>query len=365
MSTPKSMGFVLATALMWGSLALASPPSPPDDEPTTAQELAGQELAGQGLPGLWRVSTTWTSGWLAGNSGTSRLTFYGDGSYRIDDRAIDTRDSWGGSNPNYVYRNFNPNTPGSSEYADRVFTLNANGSASTTCQATYYHPSNGISYGTCQLIRVIQFPGSWEVYTYWTSGWIAGNSGTYMVDFFDNGTIRVNGQPLEARDYWYGSYPNYGYVDYNINAPYWDERGVRSFTLNAAGTNTIACQATAYHPSNGTAYGVCALRRLSYFDYSASNTNSGQQNTVDVPVSLDAGQTLTVGTCGLVGVSATGDTYLRLFGAQGQLVALNDDACSSYSSNLVYTAPSAGTYVIKAGCYSGGSCGGRVGYIAR
>ncbi len=103
---------------------------------------------------------------------------------------------------------------------------------------------------------------------------------------------------------------------------------------------------------------------LKYFDYSGSNTGSATQNTVDVVVTLQAGQTLTIGTCGVVGASASGDTYLRLYGPTGQQVTYNDDACSSLSSNFSYVVPagSGGTYVIKAGCYSSGSCSGRVGY---
>jgi hypothetical protein len=80
-------------------------------------------------------------------------------------------------------------------------------------------------------------------------------------------------------------------------------------------------------------------RRVFYFDYLASNTNSAQQNTVDSPVTLQAGQTITVGTCGLPDVSASGDTYLRLIGPSGQAVANNDDACGGLSSNMVYTVP--------------------------
>jgi hypothetical protein len=119
--------------------------------------------------------------------------------------------------------------------------------------------------------------------------------------------------------------------------------------------------------SSGTCAWQVYARRVFYFDYIASNTNSAQQATTDTPVALQAGQTLTVGTCGLPGVSASGDTYLRLNGPSGQIVASNDDACSSLSSSMIYTVPPGGdgTYVIKAGCYSSGSCSGRVGYVVR
>ncbi|HYO57965.1 hypothetical protein [Archangium sp.] len=208
--------------------------------------------------------------------------------------------------------------------------------------------------------------GVWEVSTTWTSGWLSGNSGTSTATFFSDGSLQVNSQPKEARDYWTGSYPNYNYTDYNINTSS-DERAYRSFTLGSSGTASTTCQATYYHPYNGTSYGTCILRRLFYFDYTASNTNSAQQNTTNEQVVLHAGQTLSVGMCGLPGVSASGDTYLRLIGPNGQTVSLNDDSCSSLSSYLVYTVPSggAGAYMINAGCYSSGSCSGRVGYIVR
>ncbi|QRN94517.1 C-type lectin domain-containing protein [Archangium violaceum] len=105
---------------------------------------------------------------------------------------------------------------------------------------------------------------------------------------------------------------------------------------------------------------------VNYFNYSASNTASATQNTVNVAVTLQAGQTLTAGTCGISGASGSGDTYLRLYGPNGQQVAYNDDACGGVSSNFSYTVPTGGggTYVINAGCYSSGSCSGRVGYTA-
>jgi hypothetical protein len=69
-----------------------------------------------------------------------------------------------------------------------------------------------------------------------------------------------------------------------------------------------------------------------------------------------------VGTCGLTGSSFTGDTYLRLYGPTGAQAASNDDACSGRGSNLSFTATSAGTYQIRAGCYSSTSCSGTVAW---
>ncbi len=100
----------------------------------------------------------------------------------------------------------------------------------------------------------------------------------------------------------------------------------------------------------------------SSYPFTASNTNSAQQNTVNKDVTLAAGQKITVGTCGVPGASFTGDTYLRLYGASGTQVAANDDACSGNGSNLTFTATTAGTYQIRAGCYSSNSCSGTVAW---
>jgi lysyl endopeptidase len=98
------------------------------------------------------------------------------------------------------------------------------------------------------------------------------------------------------------------------------------------------------------------------YSYSASNTNSAQQNTVDQYVWIQTGRKITVGTCGLTGSSASGDTYLRIFDSNGVQVAANDDACGGLGSNLSYTSPAYVSYRIRAGCYSSGSCSGTVAW---
>ncbi|HYI03213.1 serine protease [Hyalangium sp.] len=98
------------------------------------------------------------------------------------------------------------------------------------------------------------------------------------------------------------------------------------------------------------------------YDYSASNTNSAQQNTVNQSVTLAAGQSITLGTCGLTGATSTGDTYLRLYSPAAAQVAANDDACGGTGSNLSFTATTAGTYQIRGGCYSNTSCSGKVAW---
>ncbi len=98
------------------------------------------------------------------------------------------------------------------------------------------------------------------------------------------------------------------------------------------------------------------------FAYSASNTNSAQQNTTNRTIALRAGQTLTIGTCGLTGATFTGDTYLRLRGPLNTQVAQNDDACGGQGSNITYLATADGNYAINAGCYNSGSCTGTVAW---
>jgi hypothetical protein len=96
------------------------------------------------------------------------------------------------------------------------------------------------------------------------------------------------------------------------------------------------------------------------YQYSASNTNSAQQNTVNQTVALTAGQQIKLGSCGVTGSAFTGDTYLRLFNGAATQVATNDDACGGLGSSITHTATTAGTFQIRAGCYGTTSCTGTV-----
>ncbi len=115
---------------------------------------------------------------------------------------------------------------------------------------------------------------------------------------------------------------------------------------------TVAWTATSGTATSGT------------LDFSATNTNSAQQNTVNQELTVTAGQTLHVGTCGVAGASATGDTYLRLFNAAGTQVALNDDGCGGSTSKIAYTVPAGagGKYTVRVGCYGNTSCGGKLAW---
>jgi hypothetical protein len=100
------------------------------------------------------------------------------------------------------------------------------------------------------------------------------------------------------------------------------------------------------------------------FPYSASNTGSATVNTFNPSVYLYAGMVFTMGTCGVPGSSGSGDTFLRLNNPSGQEIAFNDDTYGSCGtlSNLSLVVPSTGTYVIRAGCFSSGSCSGTIAF---
>jgi hypothetical protein len=104
------------------------------------------------------------------------------------------------------------------------------------------------------------------------------------------------------------------------------------------------------------------------FDFTASQTNSAQQETTDQKITLSPGQTLEVGTCVVGGSAARGDTFLRLLNSAQQEVAQNNNysGCGS-RSYLMYTVPpdGGGTYTIKAGCFLNLSCNGTVAYRFR
>jgi hypothetical protein len=100
------------------------------------------------------------------------------------------------------------------------------------------------------------------------------------------------------------------------------------------------------------------------FAYDATNTNNAQQNTVNKLIALNEGDKLTIGTCGVNGAVVSGDTYLRIRNPSGTEVASNDDSCGGRGSNIVYTVPAGagGSYEVRAGCYSSGTCGGTVAW---
>jgi hypothetical protein len=102
-------------------------------------------------------------------------------------------------------------------------------------------------------------------------------------------------------------------------------------------------------------------RSFAAMSYSASYTYSATTNTANLYFNLAAGETITLGTCGVNGASGSGDTYLRFYGPNGAQVAYSDDGCGVLS-NFTYAVPVTGTYLLRSGCFGNGACSGTVAY---
>ncbi|HKO49742.1 MAG TPA: hypothetical protein VJV79_18560 [Polyangiaceae bacterium] len=95
---------------------------------------------------------------------------------------------------------------------------------------------------------------------------------------------------------------------------------------------------------------------VSKLEFAATNTSNAQLNTQDY--TIHAAGAITIGSCGLPGAVATGDTFIRLFSGSTE-VAASDDACDGAGSRLSYRAPpGGGDYTVRLGCYSNSSCSG-------
>ncbi|AKQ67243.1 Trypsin domain protein [Myxococcus hansupus] len=97
------------------------------------------------------------------------------------------------------------------------------------------------------------------------------------------------------------------------------------------------------------------------FVYETERTAGATVNTVNQDLALAAGQTLTVGTCGMANAYTPDDSLLRLMNAAGTQVTFNDDACG-VASRITYVVPADGVYQLRAGCYGADACSGSVAY---
>jgi hypothetical protein len=96
------------------------------------------------------------------------------------------------------------------------------------------------------------------------------------------------------------------------------------------------------------------------FSFNVSNTNNATQNVVIRRANFAPGSGLAIGTCGVPGATYTGDTMIRLFDANGNQIAFNDDACfGNFGSNLSIVTPSP-FFFIHVGCFGNTSCSGVV-----
>ena len=94
--------------------------------------------------------------------------------------------------------------------------------------------------------------------------------------------------------------------------------------------------------------------------YTATNTASATQNTVNEDIYVCPGYDLIFSLCNEAGGSCSGDTYLRLFDEAGAEVQANDDSCSRCASiEHSFTAPCQ-IYSLHQGCWSSSDCGGTV-----
>jgi hypothetical protein len=143
-----------------------------------------------------------------------------------------------------------------------------------------------------------------------------------------------------------------------------DVRGANSLTNSTGGQQSVMQVYRLYPPqpppppapptppSPPQNYYVCP-------PYSARSTSSAMSNTPYCRVTLTAGTTYSFTMC-VPGSAASGDTYLRLLGPTGSMVAQDDDSCGSFRSVITYTAPVGGIYSLAEGCYSSVSCSGTV-----
>lgn len=98
------------------------------------------------------------------------------------------------------------------------------------------------------------------------------------------------------------------------------------------------------------------------FTFSLSGTSSATTRFAAHKVTVQAGQTLRFGTCGVAGSQGSGDTFLRLRGPSGTEVAKNDDACGNLSAISFRPRTASGVYELRAGCFSSTSCSGTVAW---
>ncbi|RKG52509.1 hypothetical protein D7X30_33415 [Corallococcus sp. AB011P] len=170
------------------------------------------------------------------------------------------------------------------------------------------------------------------------------NVGVARVEFF------LDGMPAGTSTTAPFSVPWYIYTTAGLHS-------VSAKAYDAAGnvTSSASVMVTVQYPP---------FPNYSPFSYSASNTSDATTGTANQTIAMTAGQTFTVGTCGVAGSTFTGDTYLRLYNPNGTQVAFSDNACGGAGSSFVYTVPAGagGNYQLRAGCSASTRCTGTVAW---
>jgi hypothetical protein len=102
-----------------------------------------------------------------------------------------------------------------------------------------------------------------------------------------------------------------------------------------------------------------AEQEIALAEYTASNTASATNvsTTAQMPITFGAGETIMIGTQGITESTFSGDTFLRLRNSSLVDLATSDDSCGTLGSRLSFTALSAATHTIWAGCFGNSPCG--------
>jgi hypothetical protein len=85
--------------------------------------------------------------------------------------------------------------------------------------------------------------------------------------------------------------------------------------------------------------------------YNVTATNNATVDTLDIPITLQAGNVLEFGSDGIPGASFTNDTYIRLIDSLGATVAFNDENGNSNGSYLNLVISNTGNYIMRIGAF--------------
>lgn len=188
----------------------------------------------------------------------------------------------------------------------------------------------------------------------------------YEHDLYYGGGI--GGKSYDFSD---GAWCPYAYIRNKVTTYTYDASGGGCSFVHWYSEDISDCRAIIHVGVPPFKQGRCVVQvyadQVFWVPFQAQSTSNATQNTTDTVVPLRGGMNITIGTCGLPGVTGTGDTFIRLTGPNGQTAAAVDDSCGGYLSNMTYTVPPGGDglYTIKAGCWSDTACSGTLAYTAR
>lgn len=141
-----------------------------------------------------------------------------------------------------------------------------------------------------------------------------------------------------------------------------------SYTPDVSGSYLIRAGCLRDYYCDGTV--AISRRKGAPVPFKASNTHNALVNTYNKQYYFNGGDVVRISTCGYnaTGASAKGDTYLRLYQANGGVYTQvaennsaeqNEDFCY-YFAEIVYTIPSSGYYQVRIGCNANSACSGNL-----